>query len=268
MFTLGGGECHLALEDSRQGVIELPMLAADHGAVRRGDPNRRHRRAGAHVAAERSAKIEQSRPLLRILGAGNLAVGAVHERVAAIAEQAAVGDLGGVQLLSHHGLDGIAPERDHRANSRRRRVQHHPSPGGCLRLPKMLFHFPTWPSGGQAGTRCAHHGAGTMTRPTLVLISVPELETRLYGTVGTCPAFSWASRWALSPASCDAFSLEWNVPVLVVPELLLALGDAVAAEVAAWLTMKLPATLPATRPTAVMVNAVRRLRPPKRLGDV
>jgi hypothetical protein len=32
------------------------------------------------------------------------------------------------------------------------------------------------------------------------------------GTVGIWPAFSWASRAALSPASCAAFSFEWNVP--------------------------------------------------------
>src|SRR5713101_1524191 len=33
------------------------------------------------------------------------------------------------------------------------------------------------------------------------------------GTVGTCPAFSWASRAALSPASCVASSLGTNLPV-------------------------------------------------------
>src|SRR2546421_3860961 len=35
-----------------------------------------------------------------------------------------------------------------------------------------------------------------------------------YGTVGNWPAFSCASRWALSPASCVASSLGWKVPLL------------------------------------------------------
>jgi hypothetical protein len=35
---------------------------------------------------------------------------------------------------------------------------------------------------------------------------------RVYGTVGNRPAFSCASRAALSPASWVGFSFEWNVP--------------------------------------------------------
>jgi hypothetical protein len=46
--------------------------------------------------------------------------------------------------------------------------------------------------------------------------------------VGICPAFSCASRAALSPASWVAFSFEWNVPAAGV-----ALGVAVVAAVVA-----------------------------------
>jgi hypothetical protein len=44
--------------------------------------------------------------------------------------------------------------------------------------------------------------------------------------VGICPAFSCASRAALSPASWVAFSLEWNVPLGVAAAVELLLDDA------------------------------------------
>jgi hypothetical protein len=86
-----------------------------------------------------------------------------------------------------------------------------------------------------------------------------------YGTVGLCPAFSWASRAALSPASWEAFSLEWKVPgagavpvpgVVVDGVEVLALG--LAAVVAAWVTMNPPAKAPVISPTAVAATAARR----------
>src|ERR1700730_4914773 len=51
-------------------------------------------------------------------------------------------------------------------------------------------------------------GAGGTPRPH------PQCRRRplLYGTVGICPAFSCASRAALSPASCAASSLGLKVP--------------------------------------------------------
>jgi hypothetical protein len=90
-----------------------------------------------------------------------------------------------------------------------------------------------------------------------------------YGTVGTWPAFSWASRAALSPASWAAFSLEWKVPgagAVPVPGVVVdgveALALGLAAAVAAWVTMKPPAKAPVISPTAVAATAARRpLRP-------
>jgi hypothetical protein len=87
-----------------------------------------------------------------------------------------------------------------------------------------------------------------------------------YGTVGTWPAFSWASRAALSPASWVAFSLEWKVPgagAVPVPGVVVdgveALGlAAVVAVVAAWVTMNPPAKAPVIRPSAVAATAARR----------
>jgi len=94
--------------------------------------------------------------------------------------------------------------------------------------------------------------------------------------VGNWPAFSWASRAALSPASWVAFSLEWNVPegddgvVEGVDGVVEVEGDAVAAAVAAavlvvaaWVTMKPPANAPDMSPTAVAAMAARRARRPK-----
>ncbi len=90
--------------------------------------------------------------------------------------------------------------------------------------------------------------------------------------MGNWPAFSWASRAALSPASWVAFSLEWNVPegddgvVEGVDGVVEVEGDAVAAAVlvvAAWVTMKPPANAPDMSPTAVAAMAARRARRPK-----
>jgi len=90
--------------------------------------------------------------------------------------------------------------------------------------------------------------------------------------VGNWPAFSWASRAALSPASWVAFSLEWNVPegddgvVEGVDGVVEVEGDAVAAAVlvvAAWVTMKPPANAPDMSPTAVAAMAARRASRPK-----
>ena len=53
------------------------------------------------------------RPLPGVLGARDLPIGAVDESVTAITEQAALRDVGAVQLLSHHRLYGIAPQSDY-----------------------------------------------------------------------------------------------------------------------------------------------------------
>lgn len=70
-----------------------------------------------------------------------------------------------------------------------------------------------------------------------------------YGTVGTCPAFSCASRAALSPASWVGSSFGTNLPGVVV-ELDAGLGVGVVAADAE--SMVAPyKTAPATPPTSI-----------------
>src|SRR5712692_1804367 len=83
---------------------------------------------------------------------------------------------------------------------------------------------------------------------------------RTYGTVGTWPAFSCASRAALSPASCVASSLGTNLPVEVLDE---GLGDGDAAWAASVVAPY--KTAPATPPTSIdpaMAAAATVLRTP------
>src|SRR5438874_515330 len=75
--------------------------------------------------------------------------------------------------------------------------------------------------------------------------SFPDVLS-LYGTVGTWPAFSCASRAALSVASCAGSSLGTNLPAEVPAE---GLGDGVAAEAVS--TVALYSTAPATPPTSI-----------------
>src|SRR5438552_16524245 len=75
--------------------------------------------------------------------------------------------------------------------------------------------------------------------------SFPERRVG-YGTVGTCPAFSCASRAALSPASCVGSSLGTNVPDEAADE---GLGEGVA--VAAVITVAPYSMAPATPPTSI-----------------
>src|SRR6266550_4968316 len=75
--------------------------------------------------------------------------------------------------------------------------------------------------------------------------SFPDVLS-LYGTVGTWPAFSCASRAALSVASCAGSSLGTNLPDDVLDE---GLGDGDAAEAVS--TVALYITAPATQPTSI-----------------
>src|SRR5207249_9147060 len=77
-----------------------------------------------HRLDEAGAEIEEIRPFSRVLGGRRLPVGAVDKGVRAIPEQPTFRNLSGVQFLSHHGLDGIAPKRNHRTRLDLRRVWH------------------------------------------------------------------------------------------------------------------------------------------------
>jgi hypothetical protein len=92
-------------------------------------------------------------------------------------------------------------------------------------------------------------------------------QSGLYGTVGTCPAVSWASRCALSPFSWLAFSLEWKAPPLCDAEpepavdgwLLLVAVVVVAALLDAALTTVAPSAPPAIDPATIAAIMPRRM---------
>jgi len=77
-----------------------------------------------------------------------------------------------------------------------------------------------------------------------------RVRVTAYGTVGTCPAFSCASRAALSPASWVGSSLGTNLAGVVEDELDEGLGVGVVAAEAE--SMVAPyKTAPATPPTSI-----------------
>ncbi len=110
MAALGGTEFYSTAERRGEDLVEVTLLARGHCAVRQRDADRRQVRAAARRLDEGRAEIEEARPFSGVLGARDLAIGAVDQRVSTISEKPAFGNLGGVQLFSHHGLDGISPE--------------------------------------------------------------------------------------------------------------------------------------------------------------
>src|ERR1700733_13486835 len=110
-------KCHLTLEYLREGPVEVGLLAVDDGAIRQGDADGWRLRTGFWVVSQRGAKVEQLRPLPRVLGGCHFAIGGVDERVGAISQKAAFGDLCSIQLFSHHGLDWVPPERNDRTKN-------------------------------------------------------------------------------------------------------------------------------------------------------
>src|SRR5206468_13067238 len=81
--------------------------------VGKGNSDRRHVCADAWSLDKGSPVIEESRRVSIVLSARDLPIEAVHQRVGTISDQSAFGNLRGVQLISHHGFDGIAPEGNH-----------------------------------------------------------------------------------------------------------------------------------------------------------
>jgi len=84
--------------------------------------------------------------------------------------------------------------------------------------------------------------------------------------VGNWPAFSWASRAALSPASWVGSSFEWNVPdggLTVVPPPLEVAG--VELVVAALLTVGASSVAPIAPPPIIEVPTIATARSPLRV---
>ena len=105
-----------------------PLQPRETGAGTTAElPNGVVRRVCAGIACSSPvalAALNQIRGDFGRLRARDLPVGAIHECISAIAQQPLVGDLGSVQLLSHHGLNRIAPEGNDRTKSRVRRLRH------------------------------------------------------------------------------------------------------------------------------------------------
>src|SRR5215472_17142324 len=114
------GQCrqfHLTLERLGEYLVEVALLAVDDGAIREGDADKRRLRTGSWNVSKRGTAIEQARPFAWVLGACNLSVGTVHERVSAISQQPAFVNFGCIQLLAQHGFDGVSPERNDRTQN-------------------------------------------------------------------------------------------------------------------------------------------------------
>src|SRR5260370_24929729 len=110
-------QCRLTLERLREDLVEVGLLTIEDGAIRQSDAERWQLHTGCWGVSARGAKVEQLRPLSRVLGGCNLSIGGVDERVGAISQKAAFRDLGSVQLFSHHGLDWVPPERNDRTKN-------------------------------------------------------------------------------------------------------------------------------------------------------
>src|SRR5712692_9344970 len=84
-------KCHLTLEHLREDLVEVGLLTLDNGAIRQSDAHRLHLHTGSWGVSKRGAEVEQLRPFSRVLGACNLSVRAIDERVGAISQEPALG---------------------------------------------------------------------------------------------------------------------------------------------------------------------------------
>src|SRR5258708_1134637 len=115
MAGLGRIKCHLTVERLGEDLVEVTLLIGGYAPLRHGNSDRMHVPAEARGLDGGSPEVEEIRPFSGVFGGRNLFIGAVHDRVSTISEQSAFRNLGGVQLLSHHGLDRVSPNRNHRA---------------------------------------------------------------------------------------------------------------------------------------------------------
>jgi len=114
--ALGCTKCHLTVECLREDLVEVTLGTGDSGAIRQCDSAWRDFRGWACGLDEGGTEIEEARPFSRILGGRGLPVGGVDDGVRTIPKQPAFHYLGGIQFLTHHGLDGVPPQRNHRTN--------------------------------------------------------------------------------------------------------------------------------------------------------
>ena len=111
-------EAHRLFESRCQARFDIGIFRGNGGAVRQRDADRGQRAGAAERPCESRLKIKEVRPFRRVLGAGNLAVLGVRERVNAVAFNSARPDAGCVQFLSHHRFDGVTVQCGDGANFR------------------------------------------------------------------------------------------------------------------------------------------------------
>src|SRR5437762_11335547 len=87
MAALGRIKCHLTVERLGEDLVEVALLTGGHGAVWQGNSDRRHVRADARRLDKGSPVVEESRPFSGVLGARDLPIEAVHQRVGTISER-------------------------------------------------------------------------------------------------------------------------------------------------------------------------------------
>ena len=113
---LGFLQGHVPIERPRESPLQITVPGGHYGPVRKGNPDRGHRRRGLWRLGVGGPEVEEVSPLPGVLGPSDLPRGAVHDGELPVPQQAPTGNLGGVQLLAHHGLDRIAPQRRDGAN--------------------------------------------------------------------------------------------------------------------------------------------------------
>src|SRR5215471_18637323 len=116
MTVLGGNKSDLTVERLRQRLVEIAVLTGDDGAIGQRNADRRPLRTTTQWLAQGGPECEEMRPFSGVFGGCDFAIGTVQQGVYTIAQQPVVSYLGGMQLFSHHGLDGVPPQRNHRAH--------------------------------------------------------------------------------------------------------------------------------------------------------
>src|SRR5206468_2668200 len=110
----------------REDLVEITLITGDRGAIGEGDSHRRDFGGRSRWLDEGGAEIEEMRPFPWVLGAGCLSVEAIDKGISTIPKQSAFRNLSAVQLLAHHRLHGISPERRHSTKLNLPCVRHSP----------------------------------------------------------------------------------------------------------------------------------------------
>ena len=106
---------HRAPDPGGEPRLDVRLVGHQDLAVGQGDPGGREGSGVTGRLGVLGPEVEQARPASGVLGAGHLAGLRVDQGVRPVAEQAAFGHIGCVQLLAQHRLERVAPDREHPA---------------------------------------------------------------------------------------------------------------------------------------------------------